>query len=312
MAMTFAAYAVPEAGSGRSPPAVVVVLALVNCAGVTRTAGLTRIIVTLVLGSLAVAVAACFGGGDAHGLGLEVARHGAYGVLQSAGLLFFAFAGYARIATLGEEVRDPARVIPRAILVALAGAVVVYAVVGVAVLACSGPRPPPPRRAPVADAVAATSWAWAVSPSSGSERRWQPPGRCSRWSPGSAGPRLAMAREGDLPRWLAAVHPRFQVPHRAELTRRARSWWCWCCSSTCAARSASRRSACCSTTSSPTSPRVGPGTTGQRRYPRWWQLVGAAGCVVLVATLPWQSVVAGIAVFVVGIGWRLARLRSAR
>ena len=50
----------------------------------------------------------------------------------------------------------------------------------------------------------------------------------------------------------------------------------------------------------------------QRRYPRWWQLVGAAGCVVLVATLPWQSVVAGIAVFVAGIGWRLARLRVAR
>ena len=28
---------------------------------------------------------------------------------------------------------------------------------------------------------------------------------------------LAMAREGDLPRWLAAVHPRFRVPHRAEV-----------------------------------------------------------------------------------------------
>ena len=40
---------------------------------------------------------------------------GPYGVLQAAGLLFFAFAGYARIATLGEEVRDPARTIPRAI-----------------------------------------------------------------------------------------------------------------------------------------------------------------------------------------------------
>ena len=34
--------------------------------------------------------------------------------------MFFAFAGYARIATLAEEVRDPARVIPRAILIALA------------------------------------------------------------------------------------------------------------------------------------------------------------------------------------------------
>lgn len=41
------------------------------------------------------------------------------GVLQAASLLFFAFAGYARIATLGEEVRIPERTIPRGILSAL-------------------------------------------------------------------------------------------------------------------------------------------------------------------------------------------------
>ena len=40
-------------------------------------------------------------------------------MLQAAGLLFFAFAGYARIATLGEEVRDPERTIPLAIPIAL-------------------------------------------------------------------------------------------------------------------------------------------------------------------------------------------------
>ena len=49
----------------------------------------------------------------------ELLASGWYGILQSAGLLFFAFAGYARIATMGEEVRDPERVIPRAILTAL-------------------------------------------------------------------------------------------------------------------------------------------------------------------------------------------------
>src|SRR5262249_30304318 len=136
MAMTFAAYAVPEAWQRPVAAAVVVVLALVNCAGVTRTAGLTRVIVTLVLLSLARTGAACLGPGAGEGAGLGDGGppHGLYGVLQSAGLLFFAFAGYARIATLGEEVREPARVIPRAIVAALAGAVVVYAVVGVSVL----------------------------------------------------------------------------------------------------------------------------------------------------------------------------------
>jgi APA family basic amino acid/polyamine antiporter len=33
------------------------------------------------------------------------------------------------------------------------------------------------------------------------------------------------------------------------------------------------------------------------------------GCVVLVATLPWQSVLAGLAVFAAGVGYRLLRLR---
>jgi APA family basic amino acid/polyamine antiporter len=47
----------------------------------------------------------------------------------------------------------------------------------------------------------------------------------------------------------------------------------------------------------------------QRRFPRWLQVLGAAGCVLLVATLPWTSVVAGLAVFAVGIAvraWRVA------
>jgi basic amino acid/polyamine antiporter, APA family len=57
---------------------------------------------------------------------------------QAAGLLFFAFAGYARITTLGEEVRDPRRVIPRAIPLALVIVLVVYAAVAVAVLSVLG------------------------------------------------------------------------------------------------------------------------------------------------------------------------------
>ena len=41
--------------------------------------------------------------------------------------------------------------------------------------------------------------------------------------------------------------------------------------------------------------------TEQRRFPRWLQVVGCAGCLVLVVTLPWESVVAGVLVFVVGV-----------
>ena len=143
--------------------------------------------------------------------------HGAYGVLQSAGLLFFAFAGYARIATLGEEVRDPARVIPRAIVVALLGAVVVYAVVGVAVLYALGPEATAASTQPVADAAAAGGRDWAL-PVVRVGAALASAGALLALVAGLGRTSLAMAREGDLPRWLDAVHPRFQVPHRAELT----------------------------------------------------------------------------------------------
>src|SRR3954451_24455120 len=79
MALTFAAYAVPESWQRPVAAAVVVVLALVNCAGITRTAWLTRVIVTLVLLSLVVAVAACLRGGSASGLsGWASPTHGWY------------------------------------------------------------------------------------------------------------------------------------------------------------------------------------------------------------------------------------------
>src|SRR5262249_61902197 len=87
-----------------------------NCRGITRTAALTRVLVAASLLALVVVVGAILVSGGTDGSNLTGSSpHGVYGVLQSAGLLFFAFAGYARIATLGEEVREPERTIPRPI-----------------------------------------------------------------------------------------------------------------------------------------------------------------------------------------------------
>lgn len=63
------------------------------------------------------------------------------GFLEGCALMFVAFTGYGRVATLGEEVREPARVIPRAILATLAVVTLVYlsvAWVGVGVLGAEG------------------------------------------------------------------------------------------------------------------------------------------------------------------------------
>ncbi|MBO0889424.1 MAG: amino acid permease, partial [Acidothermales bacterium] len=142
MALTFAYYVVPGPRWAQRLVALagVVALTALNYRGITKTAAVARVLVAAVLVALAVVVVAVWAGGaaDLSRLGGPIVG-GGYGVLQAAGLLFFAFAGYARIATLGEEVRDPRRTIPRAIPLALGVAVLVYLVVGVSVLAAAGP-----------------------------------------------------------------------------------------------------------------------------------------------------------------------------
>ncbi len=306
MALTFAAYAAPDGWARPVAAVLVVVLALVNCAGVTRTALLTRVLVSLVLVSLVVACVVCFTSRVPVG---DVARgsasYGLYGVLQSAGLLFFAFAGYARIATLGEEVREPARVIPRAIVLALAGAVVVYAVTAVAVLHVLGPLGTAASAAPVASAVGATSATWAV-PVVRIGAALASAGALLALIAGLGRTGLAMARERDLPGWLDAVHPRYRVPHRAELGVAAIV--------VVLVLTTDLRGAIGFSSfgvllyyfvANAAAYRQGPAA---RRFPRGLQVLGGAGCLVLVATLPWRSVVAGLAVFAIGIVIRWLRL----
>jgi APA family basic amino acid/polyamine antiporter len=163
MALTFATYAAPAGWQKPVAVAAVVALAAVNYFGVTRTARLTRVIVVFVLAVLALVVIAGLSATGAHhtDLALSLFDHGWYGILQSAGLLFFAFAGYARIATMGEEVKDPARTIPRAILGALALTLVVYILIALTLLLVLGPVRLAHSPAPIADVMSSSAWTWA-------------------------------------------------------------------------------------------------------------------------------------------------------
>ncbi|UGQ11988.1 amino acid permease [Yinghuangia sp. ASG 101] len=216
MALTIGAYAWPGQAHAVAVAAVVV-LTGVNYAGVRKAAWLTRAIVAVVLAVLAAVATACLTGGTADAdRWAPGADTGFHGVLQSAGLLFFAFAGYARIATLGEEVRDPRRTIPRAISVALGITLVVYAAVALAVLAVLGPGRLADSTAPLADAVRAAGVPGLV-PVVRVGAAVAALGSLLALILGVSRTTLAMARDGHLPRPLAAVHPRFGVPHRAEL-----------------------------------------------------------------------------------------------
>ena len=310
MAMTLAAYLAPDAWRVPVAVAAVWVMVGINLLGVTRTAKAAMVLAGLAL--LAISVSLVLGWADApERQGRLVAMpegiEGWYGVLQSAGLLFFAFAGYARVATMGEEVRDPRRTIGRAIVTALGIVLVLYAVVAVSLLLLLGDEALAAATAPMAllvgdhpaaRAVLVTGAVAAVGGAllgllSGIGRTW-----------------LAMSRAGDLPRFFDHTHPRTHVPHRIELALGVVL--------TVILLAADLRGAIgfssfgvllyylvanvAAYTQGPT----------ERRYAKAWQVLGAALCVTLVATLPWQSIVGGLGVLGAGILWRRLGMATLR
>lgn len=217
MALIVGAYAWPSR-THEVAVAAVVGLTVINYFGIKKSAWLTRLIVVVVLAVLAAVVTSIVVADRVSTARLNFpSTVSVTGVLQAAGLLFFAFAGYARIATLGEEVRDPTRTIPRAIPMALGIALVVYTAVAVAVLSALGPQRLAASPAPLSDAARVSGAAWMV-PVVSIGASVAAVGSLLALILGVSRTSLAMAREGHLPRVLSALHPRYKVPHRAELT----------------------------------------------------------------------------------------------
>ncbi len=313
MALTFAAYAVPgETWLQRLVAvAALAMLTAVNLRGITRTAGLARVLVAGSLIALLIVVAAILGSGGARlaNLGPLDAVGGPYGVLQAAGLLFFAFAGYARIATLGEEVRDPAVTIPRAIPIALGIVVALYLLVGTVALLAAGPTVLAASPAPLASAVDAVGAAWA-QPVVRAGAAVASLGALLALIAGIGRTALAMARTGDLPRWLASVHPRFQVPDHAELAvaavvaalvlttdlRGAIGFSSFGVLTYYAIANASAWTQ----------------DAAHRRWPRALNVAGLVGCIALVVTLPIHAVLAGLIVLAAGVVGRALLARPGR
>ncbi|MDT9594831.1 APC family permease [Nocardioides zeae] len=317
MATAFAAYALPE---GTAEPlrrvvaaAVVVGLTLLTTVGVTRTARAARAIVVVSLAGLLAAVVV---GLSARGAAQpwwaavdgSVGSVGpdAYGVAQAAGLLFFAFAGYARVATLGEEVRDPERTIPRAIGLAFAFVLGVYVLLALALLRGLGPTALAGSAAPLRELVDGAAWAVPlVVVGAGAASV----GALLGLLAGIGRTALAMARDGELPRGLAALHPRHDVPHRAQLAVGG------CVALLVLGLDLTEA--------------VGFSSFGvllyylvanlaalamHRRAGRTpaVAVIGALGCVALVATLPLASVASGVAVVGLGLLTRAVRLSRTR
>ena len=310
MALTFASYAAggPLWANRLVAVAAVVALTAANYHGISRTVEAAWVLVGLSILALVVVVLAIATSGHTHG-GIGSSSFGAYGVLQSAGLLFFAFAGYARIATLGEEVRKPEETIPRAVPIALGIALALYLAVGVAALVGAGPAALAGSVRPLATAVNAGGAAWAL-PVVRIGAAVASLGALLALIAGVARTTLAMARNSDLPRWLASVHPRYSVPDHAELLIGAAVVVLVL---TTDLRNAIGFSSfgvllyyAIANASAYTQPQQ------RRRWPRGLNVVGLVGCVILVATLPWSAITAGVVVVAVGLLGRSLAVRRRR
>jgi basic amino acid/polyamine antiporter, APA family len=272
----------------------------VNYRGVQKTAALTKLIVVVVLTALCVVVAAVWLGGATEPARLwPPSGASAYGVLQSAGFLFFAFAGYARLATLGEEVIDPQRTIVRAIPIALGITLVVYAAVACSALAGAGAGAIAGSRDPLVTAVEAGRLAW-LSPAVRVGAMVASLGVLLSLIVGVSRTAFAMASNHDLPRVLAAVHPRFRVPHRAELAVGA---------IVAAVAAVADVRAAIGFSSFAVLSYYGIANAaawtlaeGERRWPRALSASGVLGCLALAVALPASSVIAGAGVLALGAG----------
>ncbi|MBC2905521.1 APC family permease [Streptomyces cupreus] len=299
MALTVGTYVWPGQAHAVAVAAVVA-LTVVNYAGVQKSALLTRVIVAVVLAVLAAVAVAALTSSASDAARLDVGSDATFGgVLQAAGLLFFAFAGYARIATLGEEVRDPRRTIPRSISIALGITLVVYVLVAVAVLTVLGPNGLGEATAPLSDAVRAAGADWLV-PVVRVGAAVAALGSLLALILGVSRTTFAMARDRHLPHGLAVVHPKFQVPHRAELlvgvvvavlaatvdVRGAIGFSSFGVLAYYAIANASAFTL----------------TPAEGRPPRIIPVLGLAGCLVLAFALPLTSVVSGAAVLALGAG----------
>lgn len=313
IALIAAGYLLPEYARGL---AVVLIgtLAVVNALGIRSTARISAAIVFVVLTGLgAVLAGSALGTGPGASASAAtsfsvVSGNGWYGTLQSAGLLFFAFAGYARMATLGEEVRNPRCSLPIAIGLALGIALLVYGTLAVVLVGTLGIDRLAVTASPLLELVngRGTGWVLVVQLLAALACLGSLVGILAGLSRTS----LAMARGGDLPGYLGRISPTRIAPIAAEATMAGLAMLgvlvldatqlvgfsaCAVLVYYAIANLAALRQ-----------------PASDRWLPRWVQVLGLLGCILLAVTLPWRGVLVAALVLAVGLGIRAWRHRARR
>lgn len=278
----------------------VVVLTVVNLIGIKKAGRLNLAIVAVSLAALVYLIVAGLPAFDVANL-RPFAPQGLGGIMRSAALLFFAYTGYARLATLGEEVREPRRTIPRAIALSLGIAALLYGLVALVAVGGVG-----------AAALSATS-----APLERAAQAFRLPGAGQVVAVGATVAMLgvllsqilgisrmlyAMARRHDLPAAMGHVHARHGVPDRAIiLTGLVAVVVALFGTLEAIVAAASFTILFYYGVANLAAWRMRP---ADKLYPDWVPLLGLITCGVLALMLPWQAIVSGLGLLAAGALWR--------
>jgi APA family basic amino acid/polyamine antiporter len=243
--------------------------------------------------------------GAAVGMGDAGAAGGVGALLHGAALMFVAFTGYGRIATLGEEVRDPERVIPRAVILTMAIVTALYlgvgfagvGVLGAAAFGDAAERTAAPLEA-VAVALGSPALAGLVSVAAVTAMA----GVLLNLVLGLSRVLLAMARRGDAPAYLSRIDEARASPVASvwtcgalvaavALTGNVRIAWSFSAFTVLVYYAITNLAAL----------RL---PAEQRRFPRWIPAAGLVGCLTLAFWVEPGVWLAGSALLALGLGVR--------
>ncbi|NCA08360.1 MAG: APC family permease, partial [Micrococcales bacterium] len=121
-------YLLPGIQGWPAAVAAILLMTALNLFGINRTAQMAAVLAVTTIGFILFSIVTGF----AHGLSSQsfstemLMPSASLSTLSAASIIFFAFAGYARVATLGDEVKDPKSNIPKAIAISLTAVLVIY------------------------------------------------------------------------------------------------------------------------------------------------------------------------------------------
>ena len=293
-------------------------LTMVVASGMRQANGTNAVVVSVTLAALLAFVLAgipsALDGAPKHFKAiLDMDGDGIRGLFRATALMFVAYTGYGRIATLGEEIREPRRNIPKAIVTALLATVVLYATVAfIAVAAVGAPGMAEATRAAaspletVARGFGVPGIAWLVAAGAVTAML----GVLLNLLLGLSRVLLAMSRRGDMPSGLARLDGEHASPRRAvivvaviiaalAMTGSVRLTWSFSAFTVLVYYALTNLAALRLPVES-------------RMYPRWVPTCGLVSCLGLAFWVEPTIWLAGLVLIGVGVLWHVVARRHAR